>query len=120
MLNIISMIRVASGKRHARLVCIGVAVGLLPRRGGRDDGARAGGRGTGQNPVETHSSSPWWWGPLRRWRLQDTTEYSIQGVTDIQEVARMGTVVRAEILRIGAWDFTLWLFFSIRHAFVLC
>lgn len=32
--------------------------------------------GTGQNPVETHSSSPWWWGPVRRWRLQDTTEYS--------------------------------------------
>ncbi|KAF8500778.1 hypothetical protein F5888DRAFT_1302028 [Russula emetica] len=32
--------------------------------------------GTGQTPVETHSSSPWWWGPLRRWRLQDTTEYS--------------------------------------------
>ena len=31
---------------------------------------------TGQTPVETHSSSPWWWGPLRRWRLQDTTEYS--------------------------------------------
>jgi hypothetical protein len=22
------------------------------------------------------SSSMWWWGPLRRWRLQDTTEYS--------------------------------------------
>lgn len=32
--------------------------------------------GTGQTPVKTHSSSPWWWGPLRGWRLQDTTEYS--------------------------------------------
>jgi hypothetical protein len=32
--------------------------------------------GTSQTPVETHSSSPWWWGPLGRWRLQDTTEYS--------------------------------------------
>lgn len=33
--------------------------------------------GTSQTPAETHlSSSPWWWGPLRRWRLQDTTEYS--------------------------------------------
>ena len=32
---------------------------------------------TSQIPVETHSSSPWWWGPLRRWRLQDTTEYSL-------------------------------------------
>ena len=31
---------------------------------------------TGQSAVETHSPSPWWWGPLRRWRLQDTTEYS--------------------------------------------
>jgi hypothetical protein len=32
--------------------------------------------GAGQTPVETHSSSPWWWGPLRGWRLQDTTDYS--------------------------------------------
>ncbi len=31
--------------------------------------------GTGQTPADAHSS-PWWWGPLRRWRLQDTTEYS--------------------------------------------
>jgi hypothetical protein len=30
-------------------------------------------------PPEEPPSSPssmWWWGPLRRWRLQDTTEYS--------------------------------------------
>jgi hypothetical protein len=32
--------------------------------------------GTSQTAVETQLSSPWWWGPLRRWRLQDTTEYS--------------------------------------------
>ena len=33
--------------------------------------------GTGQTPAETQlSSSLWWWGPLKRWRLQDTTEYS--------------------------------------------
>jgi len=33
--------------------------------------------GTSQTPAETQlPSSPWWWGPLRRWRLQDTTEYS--------------------------------------------
>lgn len=31
--------------------------------------------GTDQTSRETHSSSPWWWAPLRRWRLQDTTEY---------------------------------------------
>jgi len=30
-----------------------------------------------QTSAETNSSSSlWWWGPLRRWRLQDTTEYS--------------------------------------------
>jgi len=30
-----------------------------------------------QTSAETSSSSSvWWWGPLRRWRLQDTTEYS--------------------------------------------
>lgn len=28
-----------------------------------------------QTPEET-SASLWWWGPLRRWRHQDTTEYS--------------------------------------------
>jgi len=33
--------------------------------------------GTKQTPAETSSSSSlWWWAPLRRWRLQDTTEYS--------------------------------------------
>ena len=26
-------------------------------------------------PPPTHSRSIWWWGPLRRWRLQDTTVY---------------------------------------------
>ena len=26
-------------------------------------------------PPPTHSGSVWWWGPLRRWRLQDTTVY---------------------------------------------
>ena len=30
-----------------------------------------------QISAETNSSSSmWWWGPLKRWRLQDTTEYS--------------------------------------------
>lgn len=30
-----------------------------------------------QTPPQAHSSSSlWWWGPLSRWRLQDTTEYS--------------------------------------------
>jgi len=28
-----------------------------------------------QTPEEA-SASLWWWGPLRRWRHQDTTEYS--------------------------------------------
>ena len=32
--------------------------------------------GISQTAAETHLSSPWWWGPLRRWRLLDTTEYS--------------------------------------------
>ncbi|KAI0301091.1 hypothetical protein B0F90DRAFT_1628704 [Multifurca ochricompacta] len=31
---------------------------------------------TDQTLVDTRSSSMWWWGPLRRWRLQDTTEYA--------------------------------------------
>ncbi|KAI9508413.1 hypothetical protein F5148DRAFT_1355687 [Russula earlei] len=32
---------------------------------------------TKQTAAETYSSSSlWWWGPLRRWRLQDATEYS--------------------------------------------
>ena len=31
--------------------------------------------GANQTPEETRSSL-WWWGPLRRWRHQDTTEYS--------------------------------------------
>ncbi|KAF8633379.1 hypothetical protein AX17_004550 [Amanita inopinata Kibby_2008] len=26
-------------------------------------------------PPPTHQRSMWWWGPLRRWRLQDTTIY---------------------------------------------
>lgn len=30
--------------------------------------------GANQTPEET-GSSLWWWGPLRRWRHQDTTEY---------------------------------------------
>lgn len=29
-----------------------------------------------RTPADTNSSSLWWWGPLRRWRLQDSTEYS--------------------------------------------
>ncbi|KAH9002794.1 hypothetical protein EDB86DRAFT_2898099 [Lactarius hatsudake] len=31
--------------------------------------------GANQTPEETNSSL-WWWGPLRRWRHQDTTEYA--------------------------------------------
>ena len=31
--------------------------------------------GANQTPEETNASL-WWWGPLRRWRHQDTTEYS--------------------------------------------
>lgn len=27
-------------------------------------------------PVEGNASSMWWWGPLRRWRLKDSTVYS--------------------------------------------
>lgn len=45
------------------------------RTRGREMGHSDRQAGISQAPVETHSS-PWWWGPLRRWRLQDTTEYS--------------------------------------------
>lgn len=31
---------------------------------------------TNKTPADTNSSSSLWWGPLRRWRLQDSTEYS--------------------------------------------
>ncbi|KAH9919366.1 uncharacterized protein B0H18DRAFT_1086646 [Fomitopsis serialis] len=46
------------------------------RRRGRPrdvDGAREPGRGGAQDPGRPRSM--WWWGPFRRWRLQDSTEY---------------------------------------------
>ena len=33
-------------------------------------------RGEGHTRAEGGGWSPWWWGPMRRWRLQDSTVYS--------------------------------------------
>jgi hypothetical protein len=46
-----------------------------------DDDERGGSRdrvpsdSTDRDPSGSRSGSMWWWGPLRRWRLQDSTQY---------------------------------------------
>ncbi|KAI0260693.1 hypothetical protein BC834DRAFT_831412 [Gloeopeniophorella convolvens] len=44
------------------------------RRGNRDDGHDRQRKPSPPRP-QARALSMWWWGPLRRWRLQDTTEY---------------------------------------------
>ena len=82
--------RLVRRSRAGTAVATGMAEAELEEGDGEDEreagpGARPRGREmeqshrrtrASQSPAETHlSSSPWWWGPLRHWRLQDTTEY---------------------------------------------
>lgn len=47
----------------------------MRRRGRRRDDERNRERETGQAEGPGRPRSMWWWGPFRRWRLQDATEY---------------------------------------------